>query len=345
MMRIMVFDVPAEHGGALTVLNEYYHNACNDKDNEWMFIISKPELSERENIKIIKLPWVKKSWFHRLYFDKFYSARFVKKYNPDRILSLQNTVVNGRGVFQELYVHQPLPFCEKKFTFKENRIYWIYQNIISKIIFSSVRKADHVIVQTNWMRDSVCEKANVSKEKVTVEQPEVIIPEGIIYNKTEQNLFFYPASSAAYKNHHVIYKAANLLVKNGYENFKIILTIKKPLNFSDEFKCIEDKIQFCGRINREQVFKYYSESVLIFPSYIETFGLPLKEARKINTPILASDCAFSRDVLDGYEKVHYFNPFDYTELYNDMKNFIKYMAFSIWEVLLIILIILMQVKI
>ncbi len=27
-MRIMVFDVPAESGGALTILMEYYNRAC-----------------------------------------------------------------------------------------------------------------------------------------------------------------------------------------------------------------------------------------------------------------------------------------------------------------------------
>ena len=232
-------------------------------------------------------------------------------------------MVNGRGVFQELYVHQPLPFCEKRFSFRENRIFWIYQNIIAGIILWSVKKADKVIVQTNWMRDAVCEKANISKEKVRVEQPDVTVPEGMSYKKSEQNLFFYPASAAAYKNHDVIYKAARLLVENGYDNFKIILTIDKPLNFPDRFKNIEDKIEFCGRIAREQVFKHYLNSVLIFPSYIETFGLPLMEARKFSTPILASDCAFSRDVLTDYEKVCYFNPFDSTELCNHMKSFIK----------------------
>lgn len=322
-MRIIVFDVPAEHGGALSVLNEYYHKACDDKKNEWIFIISKPELLERENVKVINLPWVKKSWFHRLYFDKFYSGRFVKKYNPDRILSLQNTVVKNRGVFQELYVHQPLPFCEKRFTFRDNKIFWVYQNIISKMIFSSVRKADKVIVQTIWMRDAVCEKAKISKDKVCVEQPNVIVPEGLSYKETADNLFFYPASAAAYKNHNVIYKAASLLVEKGYENFKIILTIDKPLNFTEDFKSIEDKIEFCGRIAREQVFEHYLNSVLLFPSYIETFGLPLKEARNFNTPIIASDCAFSKDVLIGYENVSYFNPFDSIQLCNHMKSFIK----------------------
>jgi len=31
-MRIMVFDVPAETGGALTILKQFYKNATEDKE-------------------------------------------------------------------------------------------------------------------------------------------------------------------------------------------------------------------------------------------------------------------------------------------------------------------------
>ena len=65
-MRIMVFDVPAESGGALTILKQYYDRAINDKDNQWLFVISTPYLNETENVKVLRYPWIKKSWFHRL---------------------------------------------------------------------------------------------------------------------------------------------------------------------------------------------------------------------------------------------------------------------------------------
>lgn len=68
-MIIMLFDVPAEYGGALSILKQYYEKATNDKDNQWYFVISTPDLAETENVKIIKHAWVKKSWLHRLYFD------------------------------------------------------------------------------------------------------------------------------------------------------------------------------------------------------------------------------------------------------------------------------------
>jgi hypothetical protein len=42
--------------------------------------------------------------------------------------------------------------------------------------------------------------------------------------------------------------------------------------------------------------------------------LPLIEAKMHGTPILASDCAFAHEVLDGYENVKFFDPFRSDEL-------------------------------
>ena len=80
-MRIMVFDVPAESGGALTILNQYYDTAIKDKENDWVFVVSTPELKETDNVKVLNYPWIKKSWFHRLYFDKLVANKLVDKYN------------------------------------------------------------------------------------------------------------------------------------------------------------------------------------------------------------------------------------------------------------------------
>ena len=69
-------------------------------------------------------------------------------------------------------------------------------------------------------------------------------------------------------------------------------------------------IEFVGSLTREQVFDFYSKSILLFSSYIETVGLPLVEAKMHKTPILVSDCEFAHEVLDDYQNVDYFNPFD-----------------------------------
>ncbi len=322
-MKIMVFDVPASSGGALKILNQYYDMACNDRDNEWIFVVSKPELLETENVKILRFPWIKKSWAHRILFDRVYSSKLVNTYKPDKIISLQNTTVKAPGCFQELYIHQALPFCEKRFSFFDNKKLWIYQNIISKKIIKSARIADSVVVQTSWMRDSICKKAGIKNDKIKIVQPTVSIPDGAQYKQGPELLFFYPANGAVYKNHSVIYKAVRKLKTAGYTNFKVVLTINKGDEFSANYNDIAELIDFCGHLDKKCVDEFYRKSILLFPSYIESFGLPLLEARLYGCPIIASDCSFSREILDGYEMANFFSPFAENELFSLMEYFCK----------------------
>ena len=48
---------------------------------------------------------------------------------------------------------------------------------------------------------------------------------------------------------------------------------------------------------------YKSCDALVFPSYIETYGLPLIEAASLGVPIIAADLPYAREVLEGYDGV------------------------------------------
>ena len=327
-MRIMVFDVPAESGGALTILNQYHDGAIKDEVNEWIFVVSTPQLKESENVKVLNYPWIKKSWFHRLYFDKLIAHKLVERYKVDEVLSLQNVVVPKVKAKQILYLHQPLPFVEKKYGVTENFKFWLYQNMISKMIFKSIREADKVIVQTKWIRDAAIEKANVKKEKFILKQPELNVPVKRLYapDKKNDKLFFYPASGLVYKNHEVIVKSCKSLKEKGINNYKIVFTIKgdenKHIKMLKKIVINDDlPIDFMGSVDIETVYEYYSKSILIFPSYIETFGLPMLEAKMHESPILASDCAFSHEILDGYQKAEFFDPFNFIKLAEKMESY------------------------
>lgn len=329
-MKIMVFDVPAETGGALTILNQYYCSAIKDKENDWIFIVSTPNLEEADNVKVLNYPWIKKSWLHRLFFDYFIAKRIIENYKIDEVLSLQNTTIPRIKLKQTLYLHQPLPFIEKRYGLTENLKFWLYQNVISKMIFKSIRKADKVIVQTKWIRDAAIKMANEEKEKFILKQPELNISVNRLYTSDEnsENLFFYPASGLIYKNHEVIVNACKKLKEKGIKNYKVLFTLKGDENKHIRMlkRIVVDErlpIDFIGSIDIEAVYDYYSKSILIFPSYIETFGLPLLEARKHESPILASNCAFSHEVLEGYDRVKFFNPFESRELGDLMADSVR----------------------
>lgn len=317
MKTILVIDVPAAYGGALTILNQYYETALKDKTKKWIFVTSTPELKETDQVKNIRFPWIKKSWIHRLYFDNFIAPKLIDKYKVDEILSLQNVVIPRVRKPQKLYIHQPLPFVEKRYKITENLKFWLYQNVIGKQILKSIKIADEVIVQTEWLKKESAKRSNVSEDKIVVTPPEIKIDVNHFFTRSKENLstFFYPASGASYKNHKVIVEAVMLLKTQDLEDFKVLFTLKGNENkgIAKLYKIVEQynlPIHFIGSIPYEEVMNYYSQSILLFPSYIETFGLPLLEARKHKTAILASDSPFSKEILDGYDDARLLDPHD-----------------------------------
>lgn len=328
-MRIMVLDVPAESGGALSVLNDFYNEYKKDEENEYVFVISTPQLQATSNIKVLRFPWIKRSWFHRLYFDYFIAPKLVKEHKVDEVFSLQNVIIPCINTSQTVYVHNSLPFSEYKFTFMENKLLWIYQNIISKVIFKSMKKANKVIVQTNWMKDESMKRLNIKESKIEVRPPEIIIDRIRKYDEKlmEVCTFFYPASGVDFKNHKIIIDACTKLSKITDKPYRVIFTLtgKENESIKDIYKIARKRllpIEFLGVLEREEVFKYYSRSILLFASYIESSPLPLTEARLHDAPILASDYAFSHEILDSYNNVTFFDAFDSEDLMQKMKRYI-----------------------
>lgn len=80
---------------------------------------------------------------------------------------------------------------------------------------------------------------------------------------------------------------------------------------------------FLGTISREDVFEWYTKSVLLFSSFIETYGLPLKEAQLSNTPIIASNTDFAREVLKDYDEKYFFDKYDDEQLCSIMISLIQ----------------------
>lgn len=313
-MRIVVNDIAANTGGAMTVLRDFYNCVCkNDKENQWIFLLSDRYFEETDNVKIIPMPKIKKNALRKLLFDHITGRRFINNLKPDVVLSLQNIITFGVKAPQAVYIHQSIPFQSvKRFSFfkKTERKAAVIQYMIGSIIKRSAKKSDLVIVQTQWIKDAICEKCRITSERVKVVAPSVCV-KNISDGAFNPTAFFYPTSNQLYKNNDCLIEASALLKQEGIDH-TVVMTLP-PEMCSGAVQCI-------GRLPYEQVLENYSTSTLVFPSYIETFGYPLAEARQMGTVVLASDCPFSREVLKDYENAYFFDPFKPRELKELMKQ-------------------------
>ena len=317
-MNILVLDVAASESGALTVLWEFCLSCEKDRENHYFFCVGLPELEGAENTDVLRFPWVKKSWLHRIWFDQFYLGKLVREHHIDRVLSLQNMIPGDPPCEKWVYLHQSIPFVETNFPLTKYPKLWVYRHIIGRMICASLRKADKVIVQTQWMKVACAKRAGIDPSKVEV-QP-LPLNSGAVYRCEDRSkarsCLFYPATPFVYKNHMLLLRALKILKERGDAKIPhLTLTLTGEENglaaklrrFAKENML---PVCFAGYLPRQEVLERYAHSTLIFPSYVETVGLPLMEARLSGAPILASDCAFSHEMLDGYDGVGFFDPFD-----------------------------------
>ena len=325
---ILIFDVAASESGALTILQEWYREALADSERQYVFVVSTPELVSQRNVVVLRFPWVKKSWFHRLWFERFFARKIAARYEPDTVISLQNILVSGIDAPQTVYLHNPLPLglTDARFSLLEAPRLWVYQHMIGRGIRRSVERCDRVVTQTDWMRRRCAASWGVDPSKIEVRRPESFTcctAEGFAAFVPSQPLtFFYPATPLLYKNHSLILDACGELAKLGVGGYRIVFTLdESDVRARHVLSRVREEdlpIEFAGRLSADRMAHMYKRSVLLFPSYLETWGVPISEASHFGAPLLLADCEYAHETVGEYADVEYFDPHDAHDLAQTM---------------------------
>ena len=335
VMEFFINDVAVKRdsGGVYTVLESVYKSAsANNGADSYTFLLGDVAFNDNHNVKVIKNMAMQKSYLRRIFFDWFSGAAIISKSKPDVYISMQNTAQIGlKKIPQFTYLHQPLPFQRtKKFSIfkKKERKMAFYQYVVGALIKGSLKFSNtKVIVQSQWLKNELVVRGLAKPNDIFVSFPKVkkisqIYQEQIV--ETEKVVFFFPSTAMVYKNHKVILEALSLLPKDIKRKIQIIFTLTESelINLT-EIKSIPEEIVLTGRVNKQEVAEILSRSILIFPSYIETFGLPILEAKQIERPLIVADVPVLRESVSDYEDVQYFNPFDSRHLANIISDFVK----------------------
>jgi len=303
-MRIVVSDVAARHGGALTILQGLLrHLEAGDDGNEWFFLVGGDVLQDSEHLRCIALTNVTKSWWHRLVFDFFGGWRQTLLLKPDVVFSMQNTILWGVRCPQVLYIHQAIPFQNAR-TYsllrRDERQLAVYQHLIGALIKLSARNADRVIVQSEWMRAALIGRLRLRHDAVHVIPPHLgDVRRQVPGVEVDVRQFLYPTDDLDYKNNRCLEEASRILVARGVTDFRVILTIGESG---------APNVDAVGRLPRDELLLQLARSTLVFPSLIETVGLPLLEARALGVVVLAANLPYARETLAGYANAHFFDP-------------------------------------
>lgn len=259
----------------------------------------------------------------RLRFDYNNCKKILDNLNvePDLIVSLQNTgVACLKDTWQIVYYHQPLPFYPQRWSplKKAERRLFMYKYIYPWFVRNSIRK-DRVdfIAQIPFIKDAIINLLGIDAKRVHVLFPdtEKIEPENLKLYAFESNTvnFIYPATAVSYKNHKLLVDALSFLRENNNDicnKLRIHLTVSSE-DSPQLVQLIKEaglKQQFVlhGAISHDRLLCMLNDSHgLLFPSTIETLGLPLLEAAKLGKAIVASNLTYAHQVVGEYEGVDY----------------------------------------
>ena len=293
MKKIVLSGINLSEGGPLTIYKECL--GCLEKYflKEYRIIAlvhDRNLFSEYESkIEFIEFKDSKKSYLKRMYYEYFYFKKLSKKLKPYLWFSLHDMTPN-------------------------------------------VRADKRVVVQQDWIRKKF--KQIFKIKNVIVAHPNVVIDD-LDLEKTRQNnvktvkkSFLYPSFPRIFKNFEVICEAVKILEEKNVTDFTVYLTVDGSENLYSKklFQKYKDlkNIKFLGLLKRKELMKYYESSEnIIFPSKLETWGLPISEAKIFGKNILLADLEYAHETLGNYKNVMFFEPDDAEKLAEKMEILIN----------------------
>lgn len=322
---IVVSSVNLIEGGTLTILrNALAELSVNFADKYHIIaLVHDKKIAHFSNIEYIEFPWVKRNWINRVYFEYFYCRLLSKKINAYLWLAIHDMTPNVTALSQAVYCHNSTPFYHPKLSsIKYNYKEYLFSKFYKYLYRINIHKNDAVIVQQNWLKKAFMEMYDLKSREVIVAKPFETNSTSInlsIGKQRNPNLFFYPSLPRTFKNFEIICEASKMLIANGETNFEVILTIDGTENrytrdIVNAYGSVT-QIKFVGLMPKKMVSEMYAEAdCLIFPSKLETWGLPISEFIPFGKPMILADLPYAHETAMGAKYVAFFKPKSADEL-------------------------------
>ena len=292
------------------------------------------EECDKIGIEYIEMPEIIQGWGKRLWCEYVTMYRISQELAPVYLwLSLHDTSPRVKAERQAVYCQTSFPFYQWswrdfRFDFKIP-LFACFTRFAYRINVHSNR---FLIVQQEWLRKGLSQMLGVNRDKFIVAPPQrnlqEVTPDDI---QKDCFLFFYASTPDCHKNFETLCEAARLLEEEvGHGKFKVVLTIKGEENkyayWLKERWGEVNSIDFSGFMNKNRLFGYYhAADCLVFPSKVETWGLPISEYMSdgLEKTMLLADLPYAHETASGSKKTNFFPVTDAIFLKEEMKRLLE----------------------
>ena len=328
---IVVSAVNFTDGGPLSILTECLDFLSERISMEYDIIalVNNAGIVNFPGIQYLEFPDSKKSWMKRIFYEYYHFNRLSKRIKPFLWLSLHDMTPNVEASRRAVYCHNPAPFyrLSMRTALLDGR--FALFNIFYKYLYRiNIMKNNYVIVQQNWIREEFKTRYNIKNVIVSYPQIKTNIVDMPCHPPNRKTIFFYPTLARVFKNLEVIGESAIILNKTCGDTFEFVITTDGTENkysryIYGKYKDVKN-INFIGMISRKDVYDWYNKvDCLIFPSKLETWGLPITEFKRYDKPIVLPNLKYAHETIGSYGKAAFFDPDNAVELADLLKTIIS----------------------
>jgi glycosyltransferase involved in cell wall biosynthesis len=284
-------------------------------------------------IHILEFRNSQRTFLHKLYYEYIYFKRLSLKKKPYLWFSLNDCSPNVEAEVRAVYIHNATPFYQfSPLDFRFPSRVLIQKFYYGFFLRTNLRRNRFVVVQQQFMKDFVLGRLGFrEKDRVLVNRPVFsidnasVMPVGSEETRSSSAYLIYPAKPEVYKNVHRLTDAAiRLIEQESFSDFTLWLTLTGHENRYSRYiarTCEQfPQIVFKGALSFPVLMGHVQASdVMVFPSKLETWGLPLSEAAYFGKWIVAADLPYARETLKHYLRVLYFDPDSTEDLMDKIK--------------------------
>ena len=312
---LVVSAVNFTEGGPLTALRDCLTAAVRTLGPEWEIIalVHDRKLFATDGVRYVEFPDAKRSWLRRMFYEFWWFNGFSRQLKPDVWFSLHDISPRVTVPRQVVYCHNPSPFYRPRL--REalwEPSFFLFTLFYRYLYRINIHANALVVVQQDWIRKAFQRMYGVShivvahpvNKKQQVQTARAVVP---------PDVFLYPALPRVFKNFEVLCEAAEILRERVGNTFEVRFTVTgEESRYAAYLKRRfgnSPVIRFIGRQDKEGMMQQYrAASAVVFPSRLETWGLPISEAKCWGKPLLVADLPYAHETVGAYDRVSFFDP-------------------------------------
>ncbi len=331
---IVVSAVNIRKGGTLTILRDCLSYLSSLPADEYRIValVHRKSLVEYPGIEYIEKPDCIKGWLRRLWCEYVTMHRISEELQPvDLWFSLHDTTPRVIAKRQAVYCQTSFPFFKWKMQDLRFDVKIVLFALFTRFAYQvNIKRNRYLVVQTDWLRDGFSKMFGIPKNRFIVCPPE---RKPVEFTKMdighEVYTFIFVSTPDCHKNFETLCQATSELEHRvGIGRFKVVLTIKGDENkysrwLHDRFGTVSS-MDFEGLMPKDKLYSYYEcADCLVFPSRVETWGLPITEFAPTGKPMLLADLPYAHETAAGCRKVAFFNPESPADLADKMEALLR----------------------